>query len=292
MKTFATLALATSLLLGCQNESKLGNSGFGDIETRVKKLEDQNKKYAEALDFLQKVYDQQKGQQEAQEREEPADDAVFAIDIAPNVAGGQVDGPNTACVTVVEAWDFACPFCQRVSSTLTQLVKDFSGKVRVVYKNMVVHPQVVMKAHQAGCAASKQGKFLQFKDTWWEKAYRPYAAARDASKLGEENIVAIAKDLKLDMAKFKADMDGAECKARVDGDMNELAKWHVNSTPSFFINGRPFRWGGDPNGFKQEVDQQLKNIQTSGVPCADYYDKEVIAKGEKQFRSKKDPKPH
>lgn len=106
MKTLATLTLATSLLLGCQNESKLGGGG-GDLESRVKKLEDQNKKYSEALEFLQKVYAQQKGQQEAQERDEPAEDAVFAVDIAPNVAGGQVDGPNTACVTVVEAWDFA-----------------------------------------------------------------------------------------------------------------------------------------------------------------------------------------
>ena len=65
--------------------------------------------------------------------------------------------------------------------------------MRVVYKNMVVHPQVVMKGHQAGCAASKQGKFLEFKHEWWDKAYAPYAAARDASKLGEENIMAIAK---------------------------------------------------------------------------------------------------
>lgn len=104
MKTLATLTLATSLLLGCQNESKLGG---GDLEGRVKKLEETNKKYSEALEFLQKVYAQQKSQQEAQERDEPAEDAVFAVDIAPNIAGGQVDGPNSACVTVVEAWDFA-----------------------------------------------------------------------------------------------------------------------------------------------------------------------------------------
>ena len=109
MKTLATVLFASSLLLGCQNESKLegGAGGGGNLEARVKKLEDQNAKYAEALDFLQKVYNQQKGQQEQQEREEPAEDAVFAVDIAPDIAGGQVDGPNTACVTVVEAWDFA-----------------------------------------------------------------------------------------------------------------------------------------------------------------------------------------
>ncbi len=171
-------------------------------------------------------------------------------------------------------------------------MKDFGGKVRVVYKNMVVHPQTVTKAHQAGCAASKQGKFMQFKHDFWEKAYGPYSQSRDASKLGEENILAIAKDLKLDTAKFKADMDGEECKARVNGDMTELSKWHVNSTPSFFLNGRPFRWNGDPNGFKQAAEEEIKKVEASGIPCAEYYDKQVIAKGEKQFRSKKDPKPN
>jgi outer membrane murein-binding lipoprotein Lpp len=110
MKTLASVLLASSLLLGCQNESKLdstGSGGGGSLEARVKKLEDQNAKYAEALEFLQKVYGQQKAQQEAQEREEPAEDATFAVDIAPDLAGGQVEGPATACITIVEAWDFA-----------------------------------------------------------------------------------------------------------------------------------------------------------------------------------------
>ena len=43
-------------------------------------------------------------------------------------------------------------------------MKEYDGKVRVVYKNMVVHPQVVTKAHLAGCAAGKQGKFVEFKN--------------------------------------------------------------------------------------------------------------------------------
>jgi protein-disulfide isomerase len=170
-------------------------------------------------------------------------------------------------------------------------VKDGGGKVRVVYKNMVVHPQVVTKAHQAGCAASKQGKFLAFKHDWWDKAYAPYAAAHDQSKLGEDNILAIAKDLNLDTAKFKADMESPECVQRVQMDMAELSKWHTNSTPSFFMNGSPFRWTGDPSSFKAAIDAEVKKVEASGTSCGDYYEKVVMAKGEKQFRSKKDPKP-
>jgi hypothetical protein len=103
MKSLASVLLATALIAGCQNESSSNSA----LEARVKKLEDTNAKYAESLDFLQKVYNQQKQAGQQQEREEPADDAVFAVDIANDVANHQVEGPNSATVTVVEAWDFA-----------------------------------------------------------------------------------------------------------------------------------------------------------------------------------------
>jgi outer membrane murein-binding lipoprotein Lpp len=107
MKSLASVLVASALLAGCQNDSKLDGSS-GNLEARGKKLEEQNAKYAEALDFLQKVYNQQKQQEQAQKREEPDPNAVFAVDIAPNIKGGLVEGPATgAPVTIVEAWDFA-----------------------------------------------------------------------------------------------------------------------------------------------------------------------------------------
>ena len=108
---FASVLMAAALFAGCQNDSKLdgsGGGGGGNLEARVKKLEEQNAKYAEALDFLQKVYQQQKQAQAQQEREEPDPDALFAVDITQNIQGGLVEGPATgAPVTIVEAWDFA-----------------------------------------------------------------------------------------------------------------------------------------------------------------------------------------
>jgi hypothetical protein len=99
--------MAAALFAGCQNESKLEGGG-GNLEARVKKLEEQNAKYAEALDFLQKVYNQQKQAQQAQQAQEPDPNAVFAVDVKPNIEAGLVEGPATgAPVTIVEAWDFA-----------------------------------------------------------------------------------------------------------------------------------------------------------------------------------------
>jgi predicted lipid-binding transport protein (Tim44 family) len=113
-------------LVACENSSRLDSSAknvpkekadkpaaafkgdhSGSLEDRVARLEANYDKNAEAFDFLAKVYDQQKAQQQRAQREEPDPDAVFAVDVAPDVKLGAVEGPNSALVTIVEAWDFA-----------------------------------------------------------------------------------------------------------------------------------------------------------------------------------------
>src|SRR5664279_5189119 len=267
MKTLSTVFLACSLLAACQNDSKLDSAGSGakpsgDLETRVKKLEADAAKHAEALEFLDKVYAQQKQQADSQEREEPAPDAIFAVDIAVDLKAGQVEGPANAPVTIVEAFDFACPYCRQVSDTLESLVKSYNGKVRVVFKNEL-----------------------------WTKGFDPYSASRDPSKLSEENVVAIAKEMGLNVDKLKTDMKGEDCKAQLQADMQELAKFHVNSTPTLFVNGTHVGGALPEQSFKTMIDEKIKLVEQSGVAPADYYEKEVMGKGEKQFRSKKDPKP-
>jgi protein-disulfide isomerase len=284
VKSAAPAEKAPAAPAGAPVSSQADHSG--DVETRLRRLEDNYAKYAEALDFLGKVYAQQKAQQAQQEAQEPDPTAVFAVNIADDVKAGKVDGPATATVTIVKAFDFACPYCQRAASTMDELVKDYGGKVRVVYKDMVVHPQVATPAHLAACAAAKQGKYVAFKDAIWEKGFGPYAAARDASKLGKENMMAIAKDVGLDAAKLEADMNGAECQAMIKADMDELAKFQVNSTPTFFVNGIHVGGALPKEEFKKIIDERLKVAEASGVPGADYYEKEVIGKGVPQFRSR------
>lgn len=158
--------------------------------------------------------------------------------------------------------------------------------MRVVFKNLVVHPQQVQRAHLAGCAAAKQGKFVEYYQAFWEKSFAPYAAARDGSKLSEETILSWAPSIGLDAAKLKADMDSQDCQGRIAGDAQELSKFQVNSTPTFFINGIHVGGALPKEGFKQVIDERLKIAEASGVSAAEYYDKEVLAKGVPQFRSK------
>ena len=126
MKRLGSVALISLLaslsMVGCENTSRLDSSvknaaksdpaekpaavvkgdHSGSVEERVARLEANYDRYAEALDFLGKVYEQQKSQQKAQQER-----AQREVDIASSVKLGQVEGPSTALVTVVEAWDFA-----------------------------------------------------------------------------------------------------------------------------------------------------------------------------------------
>jgi protein-disulfide isomerase len=151
--------------------------------------------------------------------------------------------------------------------------------VRLVLKNMVVHPQLVMMAHVAGCAAAKQGKFKEFFKAFWTSGYKPYQEQREERFLGQDNALKIAADVGVDIARLQADVPA--CQRVIDADEEELRKFKVNGTPAFFINGE-FVGGGIPKeAFKQLIDQKLAVAERSGVPAAEYYDKEIRGKGEK-----------
>ena len=269
--------LVVGLVAACQPDTK-------GIE---KKLDDQAKEIREIKAMIAKGGGGAGAaqRQPQQQREEADPNATFAVDISQNVKFGMVEGPPTALVTIIDAWDDACPYCMRVVPTLSQLVKDYNGKVRVVYKNLVVHPQQVQRAHLAGCAAALQGKFLEYQHAWWEKAYKPYQESRDPSKLTEEAIMSWAPSVGLDPAKLKADMDGQACNGLIQSDAAELRKFRVGSTPSFFINGHYSAGAMDISSFKQIVDRELKEAEASGVPASEFYDKVIMAKGEKAFKA-------
>ena len=115
MKSLAAVLFASALVYGswgCENtqskiDSKGEKAGGGSLEDRVKKLEADNQKYHDELEWLSGIYKQQAAKQQQEEENEPDPNATFAVDIAPDLKLGQVEGPPTACVTLVEAWDFA-----------------------------------------------------------------------------------------------------------------------------------------------------------------------------------------
>jgi protein-disulfide isomerase len=206
----------------------------------------------------------------------PDSDTVYSVP----VDGNPFTGPEHAKITLVKGFEFACPFCLRVKPTLDQLQKDYGNDIKIVYKNYVVHPQVATIPAQAACAAHKQGKYQEMYDGIWEKGFN---ANRN---LSAENMEAIAKSIGLNASKFKADMEGDECKKIVQTDQAQLAAVGTRGTPAFYINGR-FLSGAQPiDRFKAIIDEELKKANeaiSKGTKLDTYYTDAVLKKGKKSI---------
>jgi protein-disulfide isomerase len=221
------------------------------------------------------------------QRAEPDRAKTYAVPID----GDPFDGPADAKITVVKAYDYACPFCERVRTTMDDLHKKYGNDIRVVYKQLVVHPNTAMSGALAFCAAAKQGKSTQFDNLIWEKSFK--ARQFDPDKCWESDagcplMTSFAQELGLDASKFKADMKG--CTAVVQNDMRALQSFGVGATPSFFINGR-FISGAVPiDQFTTVIDEELKKANDriqQGTPAAQYYQQWVMDKGLKTLEAPK-----
>jgi len=228
-------------------------------------------------------------------RPEPDRAKTYAV----AVDGDPVDGPADAKVTVVKAYDYACPFCERVRPAMDELRKKYGNDLRIVYKQYVVHPQIATASALAACAADKQGKFVQLDALLWDKGYKNRQFDKDAgaaeaggqaqrcweSSEGCPIVNGYAQELGLNVAKFKADMKG-ECQQLLQKDMRELTALGVGSTPTFFVNGRYMVGAAPTEAFATLIDEELKKANeriAAGTPAASYYQQMVLDKGLKQL---------
>jgi protein-disulfide isomerase len=74
----------------------------------------------------------------------------------PVSASDSVKGAKAAKVTVVEAFEFACPYCAMLHDPM-EAVREKNPDVRFVGKQYVVHPDVATVPALAACAATTQG---------------------------------------------------------------------------------------------------------------------------------------
>jgi protein-disulfide isomerase len=188
------------------------------------------------------------------------------------IDGVQTKGPDTALVTVVIFSDFQCPFCSRVNPTLEQIVKDYGSDVRLAFQhNPLSFHTNAMPAAIAAEAAGEQGKF-------WEMHDKLFANQKD---LTDKNFEAWAKDIGLDVKKFKEAVKDPAIKKRVEAQQALGVKLGARGTPAFFINGR-FLSGAQPlASFKAIIDEEMKEAETlvaAGTPRSGVYDA-VIATG-------------
>jgi protein-disulfide isomerase len=147
---------------------------------------------------------------------------------------------------MVEFADFECPACADKRPLLDKLVEEHAGKVRLVFKNfpLSMHPNAE-KAARAGVAAHRQGKFWQLHGLMFESQ----------GDLSQPNVEKLAQKAGLDLARFRQDRDSEATADAVMRDRKQGETLNIGSTPSLFINGRPFPATVD---FDQDLEDWLK----------------------------------
>lgn len=206
------------------------------------------------------------------QRPRPRPDAVYSIPIHDNPS----EGSARPLVTIVKAFEFACPFCHKVGPTLDQLLQDYKGDLQVVHKHFIVHPSSATEPALAACAAGRQGKWNRMSQLIWKRAFE----ARDFS---QKNLEVLARRAKLKMKQFREDRDGV-CRDLIRRDQEEMRKVGTSGTPAFYINGR-FLSGARPiDQFKALIDEELAKArerirQDPTLSRTNYYEREILNKG-------------
>jgi protein-disulfide isomerase len=265
------IALSTTAMLslgGCQ-----GSGSFAQLQENLSQIKDNQQTILSRLDQLEEKVGSAAAAAparpaQAKRPQGPDPKTVYKVPIGDSHA----KGPDTAKVTIVEWSEFQCPFCTRVLPTIEQLRKDYGDDLRVVFKHnpLPMHNRA-MAAAQAAEAAGKQGKF-------WEMHDILFANQRE---LTDENFEKWAKEIGLDVAKFKKDMEDPVLKKKITDDQQLGNRLGARGTPAFFINGR-FLSGAQPvDAFKAIIDEEMKKadkIIASGTPRDKVYDR-TIEKG-------------
>lgn len=159
-------------------------------------------------------------------------------------------GPTGAPVTIIEFSDFQCPYCARVQSTLKKLLKKYPKEIRLVFRDFPIeriHPQA-LKAAEASQCARDQGKFWPYHDLL-------FSNQRDLS-IGA--LKGFARELDLELPQFERCLSKDKYQDEVRRDVQDGLKSGVNSTPTFFINGRLIRGAVSLEEFEAVVSEELR----------------------------------
>jgi len=166
--------------------------------------------------------------------------------------GSPTRGPSSAPITVIEFADFECPFCAAFAPVIERTWEEMRDRVQLVYKFLPLpgHPHGEIAA-RAGFAAWQQGKF-------WEMNHKMFA---NREHLEQSDLDSYARELGLNMDKFKTDAQSQAATDRIAADKKLADSLDVKGTPTIYINGRDY----DPHqDLKEWITLELASGGTTG----------------------------
>ncbi len=169
----------------------------------------------------------------------------------PNSAiAGNPDGD----VTLVEFFDYRCPYCKRVAGYVARLTEE-DPNVKIVFKEFpILGPESVL-ASRAAIASRKQGKYIELHE----------ALMRLKGSFDLDSILQTATEVGLDVVKLQADMGSPKISVIIEQNIALAREIGVDSTPSFIVGGELVKGAVPFDQLKSRVEQGFIPV-VSGVP--------------------------
>ena len=140
---------------------------------------------------------------------------------APNLGNPEGD------VTVVEFFDYNCPYCRSAGQTLQALLAA-DANVRVIYREWPILGEDSVIAARAALAAREQGKYEAFH----------WALMNGEGRVTEAVIFKVARDLGMDVAKLEADMVSPAVEAHIALSNALAQQLGFTGTPAFIVGDK------------------------------------------------------
>jgi protein-disulfide isomerase len=172
----------------------------------------------------------------------------------PGPLGDEVQGAENAPVTIVEYASMTCPHCAHFhETTYPELKKKYidTGKVRFIFREFPLDPLAAAAAMLARCAGKDkyfpliETFFAQQKDWVVQKPLQPMFAIAKQAGFTQQSFDECLANQKM--------LNGIE-----EGRTRAASKFNVNSTPTFFINGKVFRGALTVEELDKQVAPYLK----------------------------------
>lgn len=161
-----------------------------------------------------------------------------------------IQGKPSAAVTMVEYGDYQCPYCAMAHPLVKQLQQRYGDDLCVVFRHFPLTRmhELAMPAAQVAEAAGSFGKFWAMHD-WLYENHEVWTSE------GVPGLQQGLRELGIDESEAASDIEGGEPGERVEQAMQGGVRSGVNSTPSFFINGRLF--DGDFRALGDQIEAAL-----------------------------------
>ena len=157
-------------------------------------------------------------------------------------ATNHVKGNLSSKVTLLEYGDYQCPACGEFYPVTHEVQQLYDAKIRFQFRNLPlssIHPNAFAGARAAE-AADMQGKFWEMHDLLYENQDVSGQSGWVASQnVLDSYFVGYAKQLGLNVTKFKADYASSTVNNRINADIDAFkATGYDMSTPTFILDGK------------------------------------------------------